>query len=112
MVVFHQKAKYILISNGIFNQILVQTLVEDFFGSTIVLRVLLEYRCPREAEYLRIGKEVDNIFVALTEMATMTLIENHDDARLPHFIQTLAVPLLRNGCIEFLNGSDNDFRIA
>ena len=40
----------------------------------------------------------------------MTLIKDYDYALVIDFVGIilLAVPLLRNGCIEFLNGSDDD----
>lgn len=80
VIILHQEAKHILIGNGILNQILMQTVAEYFLGGMSVHVVLHEDRRTCKAEQLRVIKELDDILMAITEMASMTFIEDHDDA--------------------------------
>ena len=80
MIIFHEEAKYILIRNSILNQVLVQAVAEDFFCSMTVNGILYENRCASKAENLRVVEELDDVLMAITEMAAVALIENHHDA--------------------------------
>ena len=66
-----------------------------------------------KTEHLCIVEELHDVFVAFTEMAAMTLIENHHDTRMAYLFYTTAVPPLGDCGIQFLYcGNDNLRRIA
>ena len=57
-----------------------QTVAEYFLGGMSIHVVLHEDRRTCKAEQLRVIKELDDILVTVTEMASMTFIEDHDNA--------------------------------
>ena len=69
-----------------------------------VHRILNKYRSTSETEYLRVVKELYDVLVAISEMASMTFIEYHHDARMAYFLNTTAIPLLADSGIKFLYG--------
>ena len=69
-----------------------------------VHRILNKDRCASKAEYLRVVEELHDILVTFSEMASMTFIEDHHDARMTYFLNTTAIPLLTDSGIEFLYG--------
>ena len=77
-----------------------------------VHRILNKDRRARKSEYLRVVEELHDVLVAISEMASMTLIEYHHDARMTYFFYTTAIPLLADSCIKFLNGGNDNLRIA
>ena len=77
-----------------------------------VNRVLYKYRSACKTEYLSIGKELHNILMAISEMATVTLVKNHNNAFIFDRKQFIAVIVLRYGSVKFLNCSNNDFAIS
>ena len=73
-----------------------------------VHRILNKDRCASKAEYLRVVEELHDVLVAISEMASMTLIEYHHDARMAYFLNTTAIPLLTDSGIKFLNGGNDN----
>ena len=57
-----------------------QAVAEYFLGGMSIHVVLHEDRRTCKAEQLRVIKELDDILMAITEMASMTFIKDHDDA--------------------------------
>ena len=57
-----------------------QTVAEYFLGGMSIHVVLHEDRRTCKAEQLRVVEEPDDILMAISEMASMTFIEDHDDA--------------------------------
>ena len=108
VVILHKETKHIFIGNGILNEILVKTVAEDFLCGMSVHRILYKDRCASKAEYLRVVEELNDVLVAISEMASMTLIEDHHDARMTYFFYTTAIPLLTDSGIKFLNGGNNN----
>ena len=73
-----------------------------------VHRILNKYRSTSKTEYLRVVEELYDVLVAISEMASMTLIEDHHDARMTYFFYTTAIPLLADSCIKFLDGGNDN----
>ena len=73
-----------------------------------VYSILNKYRSTSKTEYLRVVEELHDILVAFSEMASMTLIEYHHDARMAYFLNTTAIPLLADSGIQFLYGSNDN----
>ena len=85
-----------------------QTVSEDFFCSVSVHCILREDRSSCKAEHLRIIKELHYPFVTIPEVASVALIEYHDNAGMTYSFYLVAVPCLADGGIEFLDsGNDN-----
>ena len=73
-----------------------------------VYSILNKYRSTSKTEYLRVVEELHDILVAFSEMASMTFIEDHHDARMTYFLNTAAVPLLADSGIKLLNGGNDN----
>ena len=112
VVIFHKEAKHVFIGNGILYQVFVKTVAEDFLCGMSVHRILYKDRRARKSEHLRVVEELHDVLVAISEMASMTLIEYHHDARMTYFFYTTAIPQLADSCIKFLNGGNDNLRIA
>ena len=112
VVIFHKKTKHVFIGNGILNEILVKTVAEDFLCGMSVHSIFDKDRRARKSEHLRIVEELHDVLMAFAEMASMTLIEYHHDARMTYFLYTTAIPLLTDSCIKFLNGGNDNLRIT
>ena len=108
VVVFHKEAKHILVSNGILDKILVKTVAEDFLCGMSVNSILDKDGSTSETEYLRVVEELHDILVTFSEMASMTFIEYHHDARMAYFLYTTTVPLPTDRGIELLYGGDDN----
>ncbi len=112
MVIFHKEAKHILVCNGILYQVFVKTVAEDFLCGMTINGVLYENRCSCKTEYLSVVEELDNVLVAVAEMAAVALVKNHHDTGMAYFLNATAVPLFADGGIEFLYGGDDNLGIA
>ena len=112
MVIFYKETKHVFIGNGILYEILVKIVAKDFLCSMPFHRILYEDRRTSKPEHLCVVEELNNILVAISEMATMALVKNHYDARMAYFFYSTAVPLLSNSCIEFLDSGDDNFGIT
>ena len=66
----------------------------------------------RKAEALAILEEVDNVLVALAEVAAVALVKNHDDALALAVLYLLVVAVTCDGHIKFLYRRDDDFAVA
>src|SRR3712207_313628 len=107
MIIFHKKSKHVLVGNGILDKIFVKAVAKNFLCGVSINSILHKDRCAGKAEYLGIVKELHNILMTVTEMAAMTLVKDHDNARVAYFLYTAAIPLSADGGIEFLYGGDN-----
>ena len=104
VVILHKETKHVFIGNGILYQVFVKTVAKDFLCGMSVHRILNKDRCASKAEYLRVVEELHDILVTFSEMASMTFIEDHHDARMTYFLNTTAIPQLTDSGIEFLYG--------
>ena len=112
MIIFDQKAQYILVGNGILDQILVQAFAENFGRCVLLFGILDEDRRTRKSENLQVVEEVDDIFVAVAEVTAVAFVENHYDFFIPNLLQMPVVVIFRDGTIELLNRGDDDFRVT
>ena len=112
LIIFDQKTQYILVGNGILDQILVQAFAENFGRCVLLFGILDEDRRTRKSENLQVVEEVDDIFVAVAEVTAVAFVENHYDFFIPNLLQMPVVVIFRDGTIELLNRGDDDFRIT
>ena len=86
-----------------------QAVAEDFCCSVPLFGIFLKDGCSCESEYLQMIEEFHNIFVAITEVTSVTLIEYHHYVLLPYFLQIFIVIILGDGTIQLLNGGNDNF---
>ena len=86
-----------------------QAVTEDFFGCTVIFRILDEYRCTGKAEYLKVVEEIDDILMTFSEMASVTLIKNHHYLFVAHILNMSVVIVFCNRTIELLDSGYYDF---
>ncbi len=116
----HFEAQDVIVRDGVGDGILVQAFLEYILGGDIlglltvyacVAAVILEYRSAGEAEKLGLGEEVPDSGVILAKLATVTFVEDEDDAFVSQALQTL-VEFVFVGRIqsdaELLDGCDDD----
>ena len=108
MVIFDQKSQDVLIGIGVLDQILVQTFAEDLRCGMLLFGILGKDRGARKAEYLQIPEKMDDIFVAIAEMAAESFIEDHDNLLVSQCLQMFVVIIFGDGTIQFLDGSDDN----
>ena len=111
MVILNQEAKDVFIGDSVLDHILVQAIAEYFLGGDILLGVLNKNGSAGESEYLEIAEEIDDVLVAFAKVATVALVENHDELLVPQFLNPLVVEVLLNGGIQFLDGCKDDFLV-
>ena len=89
-----------------------KTISEYLLSGMPIYRIFSKNRCSREAKDLSIVKELHNLLMTIPKVATMTLIKYHHDTWVANSFNLVAIPRLADCGIEFLNGSDDNLRIA
>ena len=88
-----------------------QAFAKDLVGGDVLLGVLREDRSTGETEYLEIPEEIDDVAVALAEMAAVALIKNHHKLFVPQVLNPLVVEVFLDGGIQLLDGCEDDFLV-
>ena len=112
MVILDEEAKHVFVGYGVLDEILVQTVAEDFLCGMSVYGILYEDRRAGEAEYLRVVEELNDVFMTFAEVAAVAFVEDHNDARMAYLLDATAIPLLADSGVELLYGCDDNLRIA
>ena len=112
MIILYKEPQYIFISNGILDEVFMQTIPKDFFCGMPVHCILRKDRSTRKTEYLGIVKELHYSFVTFPKVASVALIEYHNNARVAYCFYLVTVPSLADGSIEFLDSSNDNFGIT
>ena len=85
-----------------------QTLTEDLLSCLILFGVLNKDRSSCKAEDLVILKEIDNILMTFSKLATMTFIKNHHYLLVPESLKMLIIIIFLYGTVQFLDSRYND----
>ena len=108
-IIFHKEAKHVFVCDCVLDKIFMQALAENLFGCLVLFGVIYKYRRSCETEDLQVVEEINNILVAVTEVGTVALIENHYHFLVLQLLQMFVVVVLFDGGIQFLDSSNNDF---
>lgn len=106
MIVFHKEAQHVFVSNGILDEIFVETISKDLFCSMSVHCIFGKDRRSGETEHLRIVKELHYPLMTVTEMASVTFVKYHHDTGMTYGFYLAAIPRLADGGVKFLYGRD------
>ena len=78
----------------------------------LLLCVLGKNRSTRKAEYLQVLEEVNNVLVAISEVAAMTLVEDHHNLLVAHLLQMLIIVVACYCAIQFLDSCNDNFGVS
>ncbi len=128
--IVHMEAEDVLVFDGMGDGVAVQLALKDIGGGTerslVVLDlhaggIFLKNRCAGKAEELGTGKELFDGLVVVTELGTMTLVENKDEPLIAQRFEVLreglaalfrplpvALTVLVQSVAELLDGGDDD----
>ena len=77
-----------------------------------LFRILGKDRCACKTEYLEVVEELDDVFVAISEMASVTFIKNHHNLLIAYLLQMFVVVVPCYSTIQFLDGGDNYLAVS
>ena len=89
-----------------------EAFAEDFIRGNVLLRILREDGRAGETEYLEVPEEIDDVAVALAEMAAVALIEYHYKLLIPKFLNPFVVEVLLDRGVQLLDGCEDDFLVG
>ena len=112
MVILYEKAEYILIGNGILNEIFMKAVTKYLLCRMSIDRIFSKNGSTRKTEYLGIIKELHNLLMAVPEMTAMALVKYHHDTRVADSVYLVAIPCFADCDIQLLNGGDNNLGIT
>ena len=88
-----------------------QAVAKDFSCSMFLFGIFNKNGRTRETENLKIVEEFHDVFVALTEMASVTFIKYHDNFLIAHALNTLVIVVTGDGTVQFLNSRNDNFAV-
>ena len=77
----------------------------------IFISIVCKNVCTSKAEHLAICEKLFDAFVRIAKLRTVALVENENNPFIFQISHFLFVLQFANGCIEFLNGGNNQFGI-
>ncbi len=114
--VFDGEFEDVLVFDGIGDDVLMQALLEEFFGGAfaqfVAHGVVGKNGRTRETEHLAIVEKGFDAVVGVAELAAVALVEDENDALVAQLVHTGQIGLLADGGVEFLDGGDDEAGIV
>ncbi len=107
-IILHKKAQNILIGYRIFNQVFVHTISEDFFCGYVLFCIFHKYRSSCKTKDLQVVKEADNILMAISKLATVAFVENHNNFLIANVLQMFIVIISCYSRIQLLDSCNDN----